>query len=426
MMSENKRTLIIKKSISKLGSTGFFHVFGTTAMNKIISFASGIILVRLISKSEYGVFSYANNLLNLFMIACGFGAASGILQMCSERREEQEKRQLYTYASRSSFLANCCLGACILFVAFFVPLKIEGANRCLGMMAFLPIFSYTYEMQVFYLRTQRRNKEYSYANTFSTLVIFLLSCCLSYFFSITGLVAAKYISFTLSALFILWRFRVEYPITKKAQVSPEIKKQFWSISMISMLNNGVSSLMYLLDIFVLGIVVPDSMIIASYRIATTIPTALAFIPAAVITYIYPYFAQKKEDKHWVLRRYFQITAVLGIGSAAIATFMFFFAPSIIRLVFGSAYVDCVPAFRILSLSFALSSTFRILPGNILVTQRKLKFNLFVAFLSSAINTALNVVMINAYGAVGAACATIITVAISSVLNVYYLIRVLKT
>ena len=93
-MNENNRGTFIKRITSKLGCTGFFHVFGSTAINKIISFASGIVLVRLISKSEYGIFSYANNLLNFFMIACGLGAASGILQMCSEQRDELEKKRI--------------------------------------------------------------------------------------------------------------------------------------------------------------------------------------------------------------------------------------------------------------------------------------------------------------------------------------------
>lgn len=96
----------------------FLSVFGSTAINKIISFASGIVLVRLISKSEYGIFSYANNLLNFFMIACGLGAASGILQMCSEQRDELEKKRIYAYAKQKQFY-------CKLFVEYCNPFGIN-------------------------------------------------------------------------------------------------------------------------------------------------------------------------------------------------------------------------------------------------------------------------------------------------------------
>ena len=39
----------------KLFSTGFFHIFGSNVINKILSFASGILLVRILTKSEYGI-----------------------------------------------------------------------------------------------------------------------------------------------------------------------------------------------------------------------------------------------------------------------------------------------------------------------------------------------------------------------------------
>lgn len=421
----SNRGIYVKKAFSKLGSTGFFHVFGTAAINKIISFASGIILVRLISKAEYGIFSYTNNLINFFMIACGLGAASGVLQMCSEQREGQEKKRIYSYASRSSFFVNCCLCGIILLVACYVPLKIEGANACLRMMALLPLFSYTYEMQIFYLRTQRRNKEYSYSNTFSALSIFLLSCTLSYFFQVKGLVVGKYVAFAVSVLFVLLRFHVNYPITQKTHLSKETKKQFWEISLISMLNNGMSSLMYMLDILVLGIVVPDSTVVASYKLATNIPTALAFIPAALITYIYPYFALHREDKAWVRQKYSLVAMGLAAFCSLIAVIMFLFSPTIIKLLFGAQYLDAVPCFRVLSISFVVSAVFRTLPGNVLVTQRRLKFNLFTATFSSAINTVLNVLLITRWESLGAAYATLITVIITGILDTGYLIYIIN-
>ena len=60
-----------------------------------------------------------------------------------------------------------------------------------------------------------------------------------------------------------------------------------------------------------------------------------------------------------------------------------------------------------------------------MTQRKLKFNLFVAVLSSATNTVLNVFLIRAWGSVGAALATLITVLLTSILSTAYLIRTIR-
>lgn len=416
---------VVKRILAKLGNTGFFHVFGSTAINKIIGFASGIVLVRLISKAEYGVFSYAYNLLTFFMIACGFGAASGVLQMCSEQRGEEEKKQLYAYASKSSFYINLALSVVIILVSFAIPLKIEGANLCLGMMAFLPIFSYAYEMQAIRLRTQRRNQEFSYSNSFSTLIIFLLSCILSYFYQVEGLIAAKYLAFLISSAFVIWRCRLGYPIALKTSLASEVKKQFWGISVISMLNNGLSSMMNILGIFVLGIVIPDSTVIASYKLATNIPTALAFIPAAFVTYIYPYFALHREEKAWVKKKYMLVAGALALLCSTIALVMFVFAPFIIKLLFGEIYLDAVPSFRVLCISFVVAAVFRTLPGSILVTQRRLKFNLLTAATSSVLNIVLNVIFITRWQSIGAAYATLLTVIITGILDTGYLAYILN-
>lgn len=424
-MEQSKSVSLIKKIANKLGSTGFFHVFGSSVINKVISFASGIVLVRIISKAEYGIYSYANNLLNFFMIACGLGAASGMLQMCSEQRDENEKKQIYVYACRSSFIANCLLSIIILLVSIFIPLKIKGANLCLGMMAFLPIFSYVYEMQGFYLRTQLKNKEYSISNTVSTVTIFIFSGVFSFLFHVKGLVAARYIAFAISALFILFRYKVSYSVFNKAELSRTTRKQFWNISIISMLSNGMSSLMYMLDIFVLGIAIPDSTVVASYKVATQIPTAMLFIPTAFITYIYPYFARHREDKDWVKKKYILVSVAIAAICFTISALLIIFAPFIIKLIFGEAYLDAVPCFRILSFSFAISSVFRILPGNILVTQRKLNFNFIMAVFSSALNTVMNIIFITRWHSIGAAIATLLTVCVTSILNVTYLLFVLR-
>ena len=41
---------------------GFFHILGSTLTNKLIVFASNILIVRFLTQDEYGVFSYANSI----------------------------------------------------------------------------------------------------------------------------------------------------------------------------------------------------------------------------------------------------------------------------------------------------------------------------------------------------------------------------
>ena len=229
----------------------------------------------------------------------------------------------------------------------------------------------------------------------------------------------------MAALFSMKCLGVPVGINYNLPIEKKTKKMFFEISGISMVNVGVSQLMYLLDIFVLGLVVGESDIIASYKVATTIPTALNFIPAAIVVYIYPYFVEHRNDKTWLFKNYRRV--ILGLGAFNLITtiVLFVFAPFFISLIFGKQYLEAVLPFRILCVSYFISGTFRNIAGNLLVTQRKLKFNLFESVFSSGLNTLLNFLLISRFHSVGAAIATLLTMSISAIISTIYLIITFK-
>ena len=90
-------------------------------------------------------------------------------------------------------------------------------------------------------------------------------------------------------------------------------------------------------------------------------------------------------------------------------------------MYGVEYLDAVVPFKILTVNYFFSGTFRAIAGNLLVTQRKLGFNTFVAILSGVLNVIADVIFIMNYGSVGAAVATLSIVVLCSILNTVYLI-----
>ena len=97
------------------------------------------------------------------------------------------------------------------------------------------------------------------------------------------------------------------------------------------------------------------------------------------------------------------------------------APILVKYAYGSQYLDCVPVFRILSVNYFIAATFRTLSAFLLLTQRALKFNLFVAVVSSVVNIFADYFFIKAWGSVGAAYATVLVVLVSSILSTSYLL-----
>ena len=80
----------IKTKIEKLKKTGFFSIFIATVFSKVITLLGGIILVRILSKSDYGIYSYVHNCYSMLFLLNDFGIATAALQYLTENFSNQE------------------------------------------------------------------------------------------------------------------------------------------------------------------------------------------------------------------------------------------------------------------------------------------------------------------------------------------------
>lgn len=411
----------LKKISGQLFNTGFFHIFGGGAVSKIIQFLSSVILVRILTRAEYGVFTYAWNIYNIIILASGLGMEAAVLQLCSERYKDKTYTDtVFSYGLTVGTMFNLCIAILMVLLGIFAPLKIWKSRSLLCMLSLLPAFQYIYGMISVNLRYERRNQEYAKLLLINTSIVCVASSIASLMFRERGLVAGYYLAYIISLVIGCLLFHVH--LSWKAKIDKDEKRTLYSIALVSMCNNALSQLLYLLDVFVIGILIPNEEILAGYKNATLIPTALTFIPLSFITYIYPYFAEHIRDGKWCIRMYKKILLGLGGMNLVISTILFLGAPMLIRVVFGETYMDIVPIFRVLSLNYFISGTFRIISGNLLVSQRKLKMNLIVSLTSSVINILADYFFIQWKGAIGAAYATVLVVIVSSILSTLYLIH----
>ena len=57
----------MKDNIKTLLHTGFGHIFIANVANQVISFISGFILIRVLTKTDYGIYSYAFNIYSFIL-----------------------------------------------------------------------------------------------------------------------------------------------------------------------------------------------------------------------------------------------------------------------------------------------------------------------------------------------------------------------
>ena len=405
---------------------GFIYIFSTSVINKVVQFCIFVVFVRLLTKEAYGSLTYALNILDIFLLFKGIGSVMGILQYCSAEPTEEGKLSFFKYGLKVGFMFNLILALLIFVFTYLFELPVKGSSQILRWLAFTPLLIIFFEGIQFYLRAVLKNKEFSWLSVINTILFFGFSYILGKFYGIEGIVWARYLGFIISLAVAIYMIK-DYlePLKKVAYPTLKAGREFVSYSLLSVITTSISQIMFLIDVFLIGMIIQDQSIVASYKNATLIPFALNFIPTSVVTYVYPYFAQNAANKEWIKKKYLSTQNILMILNGVISVGLIVFAPLIIRVFFGSEYMDALVPFRILSVSYFVVGTFRILTGNILASIRKVKVNLVNAIVTSGFNVILSIFLITRFGTVGAALSTLTVGIISSLISNLYLLNYLK-
>lgn len=399
----------------KIFNRGGLHIFSAGIINKFLSFISISVIVRVLSKSDYGVFGYSYNLLDFFILFQGLGLQHGVLQFCSESNDLQKQQAIAAFTLKTGTVFNVILMFLGLFFSYIYTFKVNTAVYVFRSIVGLLLLSYMTVWAESYLRAKSMNKEYALLTNISSILILLFSVTGAYFLGLFGYISGRYIGNIGTLLFLLYLLKKEVYViftTKVHSIEDIEKKEVLKYSVACMVTNAISHSLYLADIFVIGIVSPDPVILADYKVATQIPFALYFVTMSIVIFIYPYFAKNRLNFSWLKTNSIRLLMSNFILNFCIGLFLFLFAKPIIAIVYGEKYVTILPIFRILIISYITAASLRIPIGNILTMLRCVKYNLISSIFLGLINIVLNYYFIKSMGAIGAAWSTLLTVSLS--------------
>lgn len=419
----------LTKLLKKLYRTGFAHIFSSEVLNKVVSMASGLLIVNLLSKEDYGVYSYANNILSTALLLSGLGLSSGILQAGSENMDDGAKQNVYYRRGLLQGLAfNIFLMFAIIIFCLLFQFPIRGAGPLLMLMSGLPILIFLVECFAIKFRIRLMNQQFAYLSlgiSMSSSLMLILGAMSG---SLSRLVLMRYLAYILVSGFFYNKYRPFLSFSKEHErglgLSSEEKKSFYGVSFISLANNSLSSLLYIIDGWLIGGILKNSEVLAAYHTATLLPFALSFIPSGIVTYIYPYVADKRKDKKWLSGQLPKLYLAMAALNAFISLILIILAPLIFKIVFPK-YGEVIPIFRLLSIGYFFTATFRIPSGNILVMLHQLRWNTVVAIVSGLLNIVLDYYLILRMGSMGAALATVGIFIISGLMSTGYLYYYIK-
>lgn len=425
--SHKSQLLRIKSILQSLRTTGLFHIFGSGTLVQLVAFLSNIIIVNLVSKEEYGLFSYAANIYAMVMIMSGLGSSQTMLQFASEQfHNERKKRAIYQYALMFGIVANAFFCLIVFLVGFIYPFGVQGAQLLIFMYAALPIFQYLNEYQTIYLRCERKNKAYSLVNLLFAVLQLIFSIIGAILFGVEGFILAQYTAVIIIVVLSWKLYRIPFEMSFKGLYRKE-RKEFIKFSLIVSAGNGFSQLKSVASSFVLGLLMPNAALLASYNVAIKIPVALLFVPSALCVYLYPYFAEHINDAKWCLKNFYRSLVGIFIINLVITLFTIVLAEQIIVFAFGEEYRDAVGIFVIMAINFLLAGTFNTLPGNLLGAQRKFAYNLGVNVVVGSLSVILSILLIPLFsGGEGAAFAILLSTIVSGCCYTFKLISIYKS
>lgn len=401
----------------------FQNIFMGSAINQVIQFVNSLIIIRLITKSSYGEYSYALNILALFSIVSGLGFLSGTFQYCCEKNDNSDEREaVFSFGYIRAFQFNCVLTVLIVMASMVIEFPISNVGYYLLLLSFEPLLKNIFDFGLIRLRYEYRNREYTICNVAMTFFQFIFGLICVIMWNVNGLIISRYFAYFASIFLLLVIYKVPLICFPKV-LSNVIKKKMTKYSLISMCNNGMSQVLYLLDIFIIGLLMTNEEIIASYKISVMIPNALAFIPQTIVICIFPYFAAHVDDNKWCLKTLKLFMKYYALFNAVIVLILELFSSWIIEFLFGKIYLDAIPIVRLLLVSYFFSGTFRIIAGNLLAAKHELKFNFYIVVLSGAFNIIGDYYLIQKFGAMGASVATLLVNVFIGIACMYRLFNV---
>lgn len=409
--------------IQKLKDVGFYHVFLSSVLVKIVGMAGNIILARVMSKADYGTYGYILNAYSVLILLGDMGTNITTVQLCSECAEQPERQSAW-FAWLFRLGMKLMLVSCALVVLspLFYPFKSGDLGLYTASLFLLPLLENVNRFILSNARSKLKDQVYARINLFTSLANWFFLLPLSYLFSFRGAIYSSYALQASVLLFGLYQsrgfltFRAPTACLSAAEKRTAIKLSF-SSGLSVIINNSLG----LVDVFFLGLVLQDMTVIASYKVAANIPAALAFIPSAIDTVLLPRFARMQDKPNRLLSTYGKvITAVCGVNLLVCAG-AFLFGPQVMTLLYGAQYEDAAVCFSILIVGYFFSCV-RSVSYGVLYSQRKVGVNLTVVALSAVLTVSLNMLLIPRFGSIGAACASAAVNLAAAVVMVGYLIH----
>ena len=402
--------------------SGFFNIFGATVINSLVTFVYGIFLVKIMSTYDYGVFSYVQNITNFAVVFCSMGANLGVLQFCSEKVNNEIKYGYCRFAVLMGCISSFLIAIIMIIYSLIDKSGMESLTTYIICFSILPLLYFFKDWLTTNLRWQLKNVQYGNVMNMHSVANAVFAIAGAMLYGIYGVIIGIYMAYLCSIILGMWYLRNDLPyiisakFPKKSAIYPFLK---YSVTMCVV--NAMISVLFTVDLFVIGNIVKDAEAVALYRTASVIPFALNMVPNSVMTFVYPHFARHCSERDWLKKNIKILYVANGVINILIGIVLYIAAPVLINVFFGTRYSNAVPIFRILLFSYIVSSCLRTPSANLFGILRKTKTAFFVSAGTLVLSICMSTALVTKYGIVGAAYGSVCTFGIVGIISIFILL-----
>ncbi len=417
----------LKEGLITLKRRGFFHIIAGSTLAKIAGFVSVFFLPRFLSKADYGLLAYVDNIRNYVMLFNGIGITNATLRYCAQEGSDEEKKGYFLSSLKVGIIADICL---ILFTAagyLLIDFPFEGSRFQLMLSACLPIFYFLFTDIQLLLRATFQNQRYSVYNFTYSFLLMIFQILFAVLWGVTGVMIGRYLSMGLCVLMGYFLIR-DLPMMKVKALMPnwEETKGLIRFGIVMLVASATSTVMSYNETLIVGQILKDEELLAEYRVAANILSISLFLLEALLVFILPYFIQHLNDKKWIWENYKKLFAINGVVMTVFHLGLFIFAKLYLFIFAGPEYMGAVSLVRMFLVASWIQAVFRGISGNILAVTGEEKFNLKINIIFVVVHAVIDITAVKLLGIYGAAIALIVVYLLSGLIMNIHLRNICKS
>lgn len=378
-------------------------LIGGRIVHVILSFVIGLLSARYLGPNNYGLINYATAYCTFFTAFCTLGINSVIVKNFIDHPEEEGETIGTTLVLRliSSILSLCSIIGIVRLVDGNEPVTLAVVSLyCMSLVVHIfDTFNYWFQSKLL-------SKYYAIA----TMIAYLVASAYRLVLLAMGkqvqwFAVANSIDCCIVALILFLFYKRNHG--PKLSFSLSKSKELLSVSCSYILSGLMVAVYGATDKLMLKQML-DEASVGYYALASSISTMWVFLLSSIIESLKPTIMRyHNENKSLYQKTNCRLYALIFYGSLIASSIIAIIAPLFIRIVYGEDYLPAVQPLRVV-VWYVAFSYLGVARDIWIVCERKQKYLKYIYIGSAGLNVGLNLLLIPAMGASGAALATLIT------------------